>query len=90
MAAAGVIGHQVGDDADAAVARFVSQPIECRQVAEERIHVAVVGYVVAPVIAGRGIERGDPDEVHTEVAEVAQFRSDALEVSDAVVVGVGE
>ena len=51
MLVRGVIRHQIDDHADSAPMRLRDQPIERRQIAELRMHIAVVADVVAPVVA---------------------------------------
>ena len=50
--------------------------------------------IVADVVAGiveRGIEEGvEPDGIHAEALHVVEFTDDALDVSDAVAIGVAE
>ena len=66
------------------------QGVELRQVAEERVDVAVVADVVAEVGHGRAEERGDPQGVDAQPGQVVEVGPDAGQVADPVAVGVGE
>ena len=88
--AGGVVGDQVHDDAQAEVVRLRQHGVEVGERAEERVHVAVVGDVVAVVVLRRGVERRDPHRVDAEVVEVGQPLLDAGHVAHAVAVPVGE
>ena len=67
-----------------------SRRVEGREVAEERVDVAVVGDVVAEVRHRRAVDRRQPERVDAEPLQVVQPRAHALEVADAVARGVGE
>src|SRR5690606_12235885 len=58
--------------------------------AEQRVDAAVVGHVVAAVGHRGGVERGQPDGVDPEVAEVGEALAYSGQVADAVSGGVGE
>jgi len=72
-----VVGHQVGHDADAAIGGVGHQRVECGQIAEQWVDIAVISDVVTPVVSGRGIEGRHPDEVDPEVAQVTELGPDA-------------
>ncbi len=55
-----------------------------------RMHVLVVGNVVAVVLERRGIEGHQPEGVDAEVANVVELGGQAREIADAVVVGIEE
>ena len=40
------------------------QPVEGRQVAEQRVHVSVVGDIVAEIGHGRGVKRREPERIN--------------------------
>jgi len=61
-----VIQDQVHDDANAAPVGFICETVEVRERPEARIDVAVVHDIVAEVMHGRGIDRGQPDGVNVE------------------------
>jgi len=60
----------------------------CRAVA--RVHVVIVGDVVATVLAGRGLERHEPQRRDAETLQVVQAPAQPLEIPDAVAVGILE
>jgi hypothetical protein len=70
--------------------RLLDQGVERREVAEQRIDVAVVGHVVAEVGHRRGVDRRQPHGVAAEPLDVLQARPQALEVADPVARSVGE
>ena len=66
------------------------QGVEVLERAEDGVDVAVVGDVVAEVRHGRAEEGRDPDGIDAEPGQIRKVRPDAVEVTDAVAVGVGE
>src|SRR5690606_2153835 len=84
---AAVVDHQVHDDLDAALVRLGQQVVEIGQRAVLGVDAAVVGDVVA-VVAGRGVDRHQPDAADAQRLQVVEFRGDAVQVADAVAVGV--
>ena len=58
--------------------------------AEDRVDVAVVGDVVAEVGHRRGEDRAEPDPLDLEAGQVVELARDALQVTDAIAVGVRE
>ena len=86
----GVVGHQVDDDPQAVRMRLRDQCLALVQGAEHRVDVAVVGDVVARIGLRRGIERAQPDRVDTQLRQVRQLRPNAVQIADAVAVGIGK
>ena len=86
----GVVGDPVQEHAEVARVRLGEQRVEGREVAEERIDVAVVGHVVAEVGHRRAVDRRQPDRVDAEPLQVLEARAEAVEVADAVARRVGE
>ena len=97
MPVAGVVHHQIDDDAHPAPVRFVEQECEVCVRAVLRIDGLVVHGVVA-VVTRRLEDRHEPDAVDAEVVgrggiavvEIVELRDQAVQISDAVTVGVGE
>src|SRR5260370_13121544 len=86
----GVVDDEIENDFYVALFAFGDETIEIRERAVHGIDIFVVGDVVAEIdLRGREARR-NPDGVDAEVFEVIEFRGDALEVADAVVVAVGE
>ena len=85
-----VVGHPVDDDPQAETVGILEKRVEVGQRAEDGVDVAVVGDVVAEVGHGGGEERGQPQGVDAQPGEVVEVGTDAVEVADAVAVGVGE
>ncbi len=86
-----MVGHPVDHQPKTAPVALLEESVEAVEVPEERVHVAVVSDVVAEVSHRGWVERCDPDGVHAEgAAEMVELRSDPVEVSDTVTIGVGE
>ena len=90
MLVGGVVDHQLGDDAHAALVRGGDEVLHVGHRAVLGMDVAVVGDVVAVVAPRRGIERQQPDRVDAEIGDVVELGDQAGEVADAVVVGIEE
>jgi hypothetical protein len=95
MAVGGVVRDEVHDDLDAAPVGLLDEAVEVLQGPVLRVHVAVVGDVVAEVRHGRAVERRQPDRLDAErrgraVVEVVEASGDPRQVADAVAVGVRE
>ena len=84
MLAARVAGDEVEEDANPALLRRRNELVEVVQGAELRVHVVVVGDVVAPVGVRGGEGGGQPDAVDAQPFEVLEPRGDPGEISDAV------
>jgi len=90
MPVAAVIGHDVEHDLDVALARLGDQPVDRTQVAKDRLHGAVVGDVVADIGIRRNGDRVQPDGIDAQPLQVVEAIDDALQVTDAIAVGVLE
>ncbi len=88
MLVRGVVDDQFGDDAQPTAVRLGDELACIGQLTVIRMHIAVLGDVVAVVAPRRGIEGQQPDGVHAEAGDVVQFLDQAGEVADAVTVGV--
>jgi 3-hydroxybutyryl-CoA dehydrogenase len=86
----GVVGHPVQQHAKVARVGLVDESVEGREVAEERVDVAVVGDVVAEVGHRRAVDGRQPDRVDPEPLQVLEARAQAVEVADAVARRIGE
>ena len=86
----GVVGHQVHDHPQPELVGTGEEGGGVGQVAEPGVDLAVVGHVVAGVVLGGGVERGQPDRVHAEFAQVVQLGGDSRQVADPVAVRIGE
>ena len=85
-----VVDDQVHHDPQAALVRLGEQFVHVLEGAEQRVDVLVVGDVVAVVVLRGPVDRGQPQHVHAEVGEVVEAAGDALQVADAVAVGILE
>src|SRR5438094_182278 len=90
MGVGGVVHHQIGDDAQAAIVRGVEEFLEVLHGAVRRKDAVEVGDVVAVVTQRRGIHRQDPQAVDAEVVQIVELAGEPREVTDAVAVGVHE
>ena len=81
---AGVAEHAVQHDADAVLLRFPAEHLKFLVGAQQRVHVEVVGGVVA--VVGVGLEDGvEVDVVHAHLLQVGQLDADAFQVAAKVV-----
>ncbi len=88
MLVRGVVHHHVHDDADVALVGLGDQAVEVGEGAVLRIDVLVVGDVVAEVDLRRGIDGREPDGVDAELLQIVEALGDAVQVADAVAVGI--
>ena len=84
----GVVRHEVENDPDVAGVGLAQQVIEVGQRAEDRMHVDVIGHVVAEIRHRRGEGRRQPDRVHAQPRQIVEPVSDAAQIADAVGVAV--
>ena len=85
-----VVHHQLGDDAQLAAMGFVQKRSEIVERAVLRIHVRVIGDVVAVVLERRRKERQQPNRRDAQVLDVIEPLGQAAEVADAVAVAVAK
>gem|GEM_PF-6903121 len=81
-----MIGDHINDDAKPV---FVSRFDEFFCIAEgtkNRVHIAVVGHVVAGVFLGRGVKRRKPERVHAKICDVRQFGNNAWDITNTITV----
>ncbi|MND19705.1 hypothetical protein D3C80_100260 [compost metagenome] len=79
---------EVDHDADTQTVRFRDQPVEIGKRAEHRIDIDIIRDVVTEILHRRGEEGRNPDGVGTETGNMRQPVGDALEIADAVAIGV--
>ena len=90
MLVGGVIDHELGDDANAARVRGAHELAKVGQRAVIGMNIAIIADVVAVVEPRRRIERQQPDRVGAEIGDVVEFRDQAREIANAVVIAVAE
>jgi hypothetical protein len=90
MLVRGVVDDELGDHAQPAGVRLLHEALHVLARAVGRMHVLVVGDVVAVVEQRARVERHDPDRVHAQVADVVELVGEAAEIPDAVAVRVEE
>jgi hypothetical protein len=86
--ARGVVGHEVDQDPEPELVRCRDEGVGVVEGAEDGVDVAVVGDVVARVVHRRDVERGQPDGLHPQVAQVGEPGRDAGQVAETVAVAV--
>ncbi|EGE59994.1 hypothetical protein RHECNPAF_1760086 [Rhizobium etli CNPAF512] len=79
---------QIDHHADAEAMSLRDHCVEVHQRAEDRIDILIIGNVVTEIAHRRGEEGRDPDRIDAEACHMRQAGSDALEVADAVAVGI--
>jgi len=85
-----VAEHLVDHHLQAKTMRLGQQTVEIGQGAEQRVHRAVVGDVVAEVGHRRLEKRRDPDRIDAQACHVIEAIDDAGQVADAVAIGIDE
>src|SRR4051794_18317875 len=90
MLVGGVVHDEVEDELDIALLAVGDELVHVGEGAVLGIDIFVVGDVVAEVNLRRGKHGGDPDSINAEPVEIVEVLIDAVEVADAVIVGVGE
>ena len=90
MLVAGVIHHQVHNHLHPPVMGTPQNLLECLHAAVFRRNVHIVRNIISAVRAGRGVQRGKPDAVHSQGFHIVQLLINAPEVSHAVAVSVIE
>ena len=85
-----MVGDDVHHDPDADGPRVADERVELVEIAVVGLDVEVVGDVVPVIGLRRRVARVQPDRVDAEIGEVRQAAADAGEITDAVVVRVGE
>ena len=83
-----VVDDEIDDDADAALLAAMGEFDEVAQRAVAGIDAVIVRNVVAVVLAGRGLKRHQPDRGNAEPVQIIQPPQQALEIADAVAIGV--
>ena len=86
----GVVDHQLGDDAQAALVGLAQKLLEVGQVAVNRIDAAIIRNVITLVAQRRRIKRQQPDRGNAEVLQIIQLRGQPAKIADAVGVAVAE
>ena len=84
----GVIDDEIDDHADAALLAAMGEFDEVAERAVARIDAVIVRDIVAVVLAGRRLERHQPDRGDAEPVQIVQPPQQAPEIADAVAVGV--
>src|SRR5215213_7790691 len=85
-----MVDDELGDHAQAAAVRFVYELAEVFARPVLRMDLAVVGDVVAVVLARRWVEWQQPDRVDPEILQIVEFLSDAAQVAGAIPVAIEE
>ena len=86
---AAVVDHQIDDHVDIPLIALGDQLLEILHGAILRIDGIVVGYVIL-VVGGTGMDRHQPDTVDAQFLQIVQLGDHALQVTNAVSIGVTE
>ena len=90
MAVRRVVGDDIGHQLDAGGMQCCCHLIEIFKRPQFWVHIAVIIDVVSTVRKRRRVERAQPNGVDPQFLQVRNLGSDALEVTDAVAIGIGE
>jgi hypothetical protein len=85
-----MVDDELGDHAQPVPVCLAHEQLKVSTGPVGRMHVGVVGHVIAVVSQRRRVERQQPDRVDPEVLHVVQPLAQTAEVADAVVIGVVE
>ena len=88
MLVGGVVQDQFGDDPQTALVRLAQENFEIAQRAIHRMHVAVIGDVIAVVLERRRIKRQQPDRGHAKFLDIIQLFRQPAKIARAVAVRV--
>ena len=83
-----VIDDQFGDHLQPAPMRFADEVTDIGAGAILRVHIMVVGNVVAIVTERRRIERQQPKSVYAEVLQVVELLGQPLEVANTIAIAI--
>ena len=81
-----VVDDEVHEDVHIALFCLRNQFVHIVHRAEARVDVVIVGNVIALIRERRAVDRGEPDDIDTELLEIVQFADNALQIADAVAV----
>ena len=84
----GMVDDQFGDHLEAEAVRLLQHVAKIVERAELRMHVLVIGNVIAVVFERRGVEGHQPDGIDAQVPDVLELGSQTLEISNAIGIGV--
>ena len=85
-----VVDNEVHDELDAGFMCRIEKRVEVRHRAEVLHDGAVVGDVIAIVVVGGLVDRGEPDDVDAELLEIRDAARDTRQVADAIAVRILE
>ena len=88
MLVGGVVDDEIDDHADAALLAAMGEFDEVAERAIARVDAVIVGDVIAIVLAGRRLERHQPDRGDAEPVQIIQPPQQSFEIADAVAIGI--
>ena len=88
MLIGGMIDHQLGDDLEAPLMRFLNEAPRICQPPIFRMDVAIFGDVVAIVAPRARIKGQKPDGRDANLSDIIQLRDQARKIADPIIVGV--
>src|ERR1700691_130924 len=90
MVRGSMVENKIHDDANITLSCVVRQMIEVFQRSIHGVDIFVVGNVVPEINLRGGITWRNPNRVDAKILQIAESRVDAVEISDAVAIAVGE
>ena len=84
MLIGGVVGYKVQDELEVALVGLVQQGVQILKGPEERMHIGVIGNVIAKIRHRRWIDGRDPNRVDAERLQIRQAPRNPLQVADAL------
>ena len=84
----GMVDDQVHDDPKAQGVGLLDQFVHIGQGAELGVDIAVIGDIVAVVLAGGAIDWGEPKDAHPQRFDIGELGDDAGDIAHAVAVAV--
>ena len=83
-----VIHYEIEDDADVSFSRLTRHSVEVGQRSIHGIDVLVVGDVVSEVHLRRRKAGRNPDGINPQILQIVEFRGNALQITQTVVVAI--
>lgn len=90
MVAGTVVQHEIHDDADVVFSCVAGQAMKVFERSVHGIDVSIIRNVVAKIELRRRKTRGNPNGVDAKAFQIIQLGRNAVEVTDAIIVAIGE
>src|SRR5579884_1286542 len=83
-----MIGDKVQDELEVTLMGLLKQGVQVLQGPEERMHIGIVGNVIAKIGHRRRIDGREPDGVDAEPAQVIELAGDSRQISHAIAIAI--